>query len=402
MSDLVNFEYPAPRSWEQFEELCADLFEAMWSDPRLVRHGRSGQAQNGVDIVTTYGGSYPIGLQCKKKSQWPIKTLTKLEVNQEIKAAEKFVPKLKEFYILTTAASDQAIQQHVRELNEGRSARKEFLITVLFWSDIVRKVGLFEQVARKHFPIRGFDSGYSPLLATFFVENGRLELTEFDLQLAVNELGEDFHDWPTGHVNIRQRETNLLMQKLQKTKDSAKSEKARSESLTLRRQLRNLRKKEDRAQEIIRFIYTNETLKFYVMELDESGKTAAVILNALIESELGTAGDIADYQKIRVAPPTPYLLLGPRIFYSVADDDLAISITDSEYMEVLNREHDFQKKFGNKMTKEVCELPFSVRARRALPQIIRRIDRVMREEAKSVEEMRLAGYLDLGRWRYSH
>ncbi len=66
MTELVHFEYPPPRSWEQFEELCADLFEAMWSDPALVRHGRAGQAQNGVDIVAARGGIYPVGLQCKK------------------------------------------------------------------------------------------------------------------------------------------------------------------------------------------------------------------------------------------------------------------------------------------------------------------------------------------------
>jgi hypothetical protein len=67
MTGLVHFEYAPPRSWEQFEELCADLFEVMWSDPNLVRHGRAGQVQNGVDIIAAKGGLFPIGLQCKKK-----------------------------------------------------------------------------------------------------------------------------------------------------------------------------------------------------------------------------------------------------------------------------------------------------------------------------------------------
>ncbi|ODO76787.1 hypothetical protein BAY50_24555 [Klebsiella pneumoniae] len=43
MTRLIHFEYAPPRSWEQFEELCADLFEAMWSDPNIVIHGRAGQ-----------------------------------------------------------------------------------------------------------------------------------------------------------------------------------------------------------------------------------------------------------------------------------------------------------------------------------------------------------------------
>ncbi|WP_395676305.1 hypothetical protein [Enterobacter sp.] len=41
----------------------------MWSDPNLVRHGRAGQVQNGVDIIAAKGGLFPIGLQCKKKNQ---------------------------------------------------------------------------------------------------------------------------------------------------------------------------------------------------------------------------------------------------------------------------------------------------------------------------------------------
>lgn len=35
-------DYPPPRSWEQFEELCADVFQSSWQDPAMVRHGRAG------------------------------------------------------------------------------------------------------------------------------------------------------------------------------------------------------------------------------------------------------------------------------------------------------------------------------------------------------------------------
>lgn len=75
MPELVYFEYPLPRSWEQFEELCADLFEAMWCNPGLVRHGRAGQPQFGVDIVAARGSINPVGLRCKKKYRWPVKLL---------------------------------------------------------------------------------------------------------------------------------------------------------------------------------------------------------------------------------------------------------------------------------------------------------------------------------------
>lgn len=188
MSELVHFEYPPPRSWEQFEELCADLFEAMWSDPGLVRHGRAGQVLHGVDIVAAQGGIYPVGLQCKKKSRWPVKNLTIKEVNHEINEAEKFKPTLKEFYILTTAASDERLQEHVRLLNEARKRQKKFPVIVLFWTEIVRRVARFEQVARKHFPIGGSKNEFAPLLATWYTTDGRLELTGQDWHLAASVL----------------------------------------------------------------------------------------------------------------------------------------------------------------------------------------------------------------------
>jgi hypothetical protein len=55
MNVHAHAEYLPPKTWQQFEELCADTFAADWSDPALVRHGRAGQRQHGVDIVTRRG-----------------------------------------------------------------------------------------------------------------------------------------------------------------------------------------------------------------------------------------------------------------------------------------------------------------------------------------------------------
>lgn len=35
----IHLDHPPPRSWDQFEELCADVFQSSWGDPNLVRHG---------------------------------------------------------------------------------------------------------------------------------------------------------------------------------------------------------------------------------------------------------------------------------------------------------------------------------------------------------------------------
>jgi len=403
VSELIHFEYPPPRSWEQFEDLCADLFEAMWSDPGLVRHGRAGQVQFGVDIVAARGGIYPVGLQCKKKSRWPVKKLSIGEVNHEVDDAERFSPPLKELYILTTAVADERLQLHVRTLNESREKQKKFPVQVLFWPEIVRRVARFDQVARKHFPIGGSKNEFSPLLATWYTIGGRLELANMDWQLAVGEVGEDFHEWPTGRVVVRQRETDAMMAKLQKMDKKPASPQCRTAKIELRRELRYMRDKEQRVQETIRMLYANESLKFYMLDLDETGVDAREILRAIIESELRQDLESAGCQKIRLLPPSPNLLTGPRSSTSVADSDLPINMPSSEYAEILKTEQEFPTKFyGNAMVKVVSELPAFVRRRFAIPAMIGRIERIMREDRKSLAEMQLAGYLDLNMWKYTH
>jgi hypothetical protein len=403
VSELIHFEYPPPRSWEQFEELCADLFEVMWSDPGLARHGRAGQAQCGVDIVAARGSVYPVGLQCKKKSRWPIKKLSIAEVDHEVEEAEKFSPPLKELYLLTTAVGDERLQLHVRTLNESRKKQSQFPVEVLFWPEIVRRVARFDEVARKHFPIAGGKGEFSPLLATWYTNDGRLELAGDDWHLAVSEVGEDFHEWPTGRVIVRQRETDAMVTRLQKMENHPASSRGRAAKLELRRELRYMRNREKRIQETIRKLFTIERLKFYMLDLDEKGVDAREILKSIIEHEMHRGLKNARSQKIRISPPTPHLLPGPRSSMSMADADIAIDMSSSEYAQILKTEKEFPEKYhGNAIAKVVSELPPIVRTRLAIPAVIRRIERIMEEDHKTFAQMELAGYLDLNQWKYKH
>ena len=403
MSELVHFEYPPPRSWEQFEDLCADLFEAMWSDHGLVRHGRAGQAQCGVDIVAARGAIYPVGLQCKKKSRWPVKRLTVREVDDEVAEADNFRPQLRELYVLTTAVTDVSLQEHVRKLNESREKHKKFPVEVLFWPEIVRRAARFEQVARKHFPIGSSKNEFSPLLATWYTTGGKLELTNMNWHLAVAEVGEDFHDSPTGRVVVRQRETDAMVAKLQGMEKERMSSKGRAARIELRRELRYMEGRERRLQDTIRMLYTNERLKFYMLDLDPRGVDAQEIVRAIIERRLSRVIGSKESEKIWLSPPTPHLLPGPRSAGSVADDDWPIYVPGKEYMEILKREREFPKKhYGSALVKVVSELPDNVRRRFAIPTIIDLIERIMAEDRKSPSEMQFAGYLDLNTWKYRH
>jgi hypothetical protein len=116
MAFHVNADYPPPKTWQQFEELCADIYAADWSDPALQRYGRAGQVQHGVDIVARHGNRWPVGLQCRKKSQWPVVSFSMRELDEAVKDALKFRPPLQSFYILTTALVDAKLQAHARKI----------------------------------------------------------------------------------------------------------------------------------------------------------------------------------------------------------------------------------------------------------------------------------------------
>jgi hypothetical protein len=160
----VHTDYAPPRSWEQFEELCADVFQSAWRDPALVRHGRAGQRQHGVDIVARNGAFYPIGLQCKKRKRWPETKVTPGEIDSEVANALSFKPELKAFYILTTAPDDTELLSHVRKINECHERKQLFEVVLLGWNEIVRRATLDQSVADKHFGPAGGGAPRSPLL----------------------------------------------------------------------------------------------------------------------------------------------------------------------------------------------------------------------------------------------
>ncbi len=151
MPSIPESDLPPPRNWEDFEDLCADLFEIEWKDPHTTRYGRQGQRQNGVDIYGLYNSSGHYGAQCKKKKRWPPKKLTINDIDAEVKEALKFRPKLDVFVIATTADRDTKLQDHVHSLSEKHREKGLFRVVVLFWEEITRRALRHSGLTEKHF-----------------------------------------------------------------------------------------------------------------------------------------------------------------------------------------------------------------------------------------------------------
>ena len=147
MPSPTTTDLPIPKSWDEFEDICADLLKCMWSDPYVVRNGRSGQGQHGVDIygkpVHLKGRDSEIaGAQCKR-----VEALTEKDLKNEIEQATEFKPSLEEYLLLTTLKRDASLQEYVRtqdwEINR---------VEILFWEDLSLQLSESDELLKKHFP----------------------------------------------------------------------------------------------------------------------------------------------------------------------------------------------------------------------------------------------------------
>lgn len=148
MPTLANTNLPTPTSWNEFEEITLDALKMKWDNPNLQRHGRTGQAQAGVDIYGSDYLNFLAGVQCKKYDiELKLKT-----IEEEIINAEKFVPPLEVFFIATTQPTDAKLQKEVRIISKKRKDAGRFPVGIFFWNDIVQELLTNEIIFKKHFP----------------------------------------------------------------------------------------------------------------------------------------------------------------------------------------------------------------------------------------------------------
>lgn len=149
MPSFTTAKLPEPKSWDEFEDIVSDIIQIAWKDPFAFRNGRQGQKQEGVDIYGKpyyFNGEYA-GVQCKNTE-----TISKKEIEEEIKKAEEFKPTLKEFIIATTSKRDSSTQEEVRLIDRERVGENKFSVRILFWEDLCLKLAENEELMIKHFP----------------------------------------------------------------------------------------------------------------------------------------------------------------------------------------------------------------------------------------------------------
>jgi tetratricopeptide (TPR) repeat protein len=151
MPTVSSSQLDPPKSWDEFEEICADLFAAEWGDRNTVRHGRQGQRQDGVDIYGCPRDGGHAGVQCKGKRRWPPDNLTTQEIDAEVAKALAFRPTLTEYVIATTGLDDAHLQEHARRITERHHARSLFSVHIFGWGELSRRIAGHEALLQKHY-----------------------------------------------------------------------------------------------------------------------------------------------------------------------------------------------------------------------------------------------------------
>ena len=151
MSRYSSFQVPPPKNWQDFESLCWELWRSIWKDPGTQKNGRFGQPQCGVDVSGQRSGAW-CGVQAKGKDLYSGQRVTVLELEAEVKKAQRFKPALHEFILATTGPKDVKVEQAARELTDRHRAVNKFSVSVLGWDDILLLLDEFPEIIAKYYP----------------------------------------------------------------------------------------------------------------------------------------------------------------------------------------------------------------------------------------------------------
>ena len=148
--EFISSQIPPPNNWAEFEQLCARIFQEVWQDPYTKLLGRYGQAQHGVDIVSSI--SPYRGVQCKKRDISKSTTLTEKEVDAIVEAAESFEPTLARLIVATTLEKDSNLETYTLRLSERRKSEGKFDVVLLSWDDLKLLINKHRSVLREFYP----------------------------------------------------------------------------------------------------------------------------------------------------------------------------------------------------------------------------------------------------------
>lgn len=385
----IHSELPPPRTWEDFEELCIDLFAVEWNDPHIQGHGRPGQKQDGVDIVGKLPAGGIGGIQCKKKRSWPPTFLTVADIDEEVANALNFTPALKSFTVTTTAADDAALQQHARDITEKHESAGLFSVYVMGWYQLCVKIKRYPSVLQKHFRFVVTSSQSQPLeYGPWYIDSGKLEMSGGELSIACREMARNLKVNCGSKLLVRLREADKLDLELAAvpTPASVEEREARFEKT---RKLDSLRDREGYLSRGLTLMLGEPSIGELLTYDTAKPHDAATCVSAFVEEYLrpGRGTILRSWTKYIISPKGR-----SDVFYGW------VYLTPEEVALWSDRQLELMKKYTDMTLLSLFwELPEEILLKKGIPEAVHAILRAI-DDGISLERLRQEGMIEIVRW----
>lgn len=152
MSTFSTKAIAPPSTWQEFEQICCDVWAEELNDPTTQLNGRGGQLQNGVDFYGRQNQTGSLtGVQCKGKDGRYGSFVEEAELLREVKKALGFEPPLDHFILATTVPNDAKIQLIARQLSAQHIKKGLFTVSILGWDEILQRISKYDHLVAKHY-----------------------------------------------------------------------------------------------------------------------------------------------------------------------------------------------------------------------------------------------------------
>ncbi len=139
MVTYSEIQHPRLKGEKAFQDFCLKLLRAEWDDGYARLHGRRGQGQNGADITgaDNRNGFAVAACQCKGSEKNEPRQLTEGELEDEVKLAKSFEPKLDLLIVAYAGDRDAVLQKKAIALDKANREAGLFKVELWSWDDIV-------------------------------------------------------------------------------------------------------------------------------------------------------------------------------------------------------------------------------------------------------------------------
>lgn len=135
----LQYKLQMTDNWDEFEDIVTDCMKMKYGYAQ--KYGRSGQKQNGIDILASTSDNKYIGVQCKNY------VIGEKDIDNIIKELDGITIPIQKFVIAIGAKRDNKIQEYII-LKYGNGISKE----LLFWDEIEDMIASDNKLLEKYYP----------------------------------------------------------------------------------------------------------------------------------------------------------------------------------------------------------------------------------------------------------